>query len=335
MRTLILFHVWNDTFRCVTWHIYLRNMLLLVNSRQRLFKCCDMFTRATCLIVQLKTKLQITRTFLYITHLHVCHDSFIRVPWFIHMCAMTQSYVCHDSFICVPWLIHLCAMTHSHVWHDLFLCVPWLIFMCATTHSHVCHDSFPCVPWLIHVCAITQTHSYGCYDSFVYGISNPSIVDSNHHFLRCHDSMRRLTCLIQICATTRLYVCHDSVICLPWLIHICAMNHSRAYHDSFGCVPWSIQMWNKPSWSTQGMLIQVPWLFHMCVSYIYSYMCHESFICMTWLVHVCAMTHSHVCNDSFICAIWLICQPKTMLFQVQWLILIFLCVGYYFFICVP
>ena len=33
----------------------------------------------------------------------------------IHMCAMTHSYVCHDSFICVPWLIHMCAkcaMTH-------------------------------------------------------------------------------------------------------------------------------------------------------------------------------------------------------------------------------
>jgi len=26
---------------------------------------------------------------------------------------MTHSHVCHDSFISVPWLIHICVMTHS------------------------------------------------------------------------------------------------------------------------------------------------------------------------------------------------------------------------------
>jgi len=39
--------------------------------------------------------------------------------------SLTHSYVCHDSFICVPWLIHMCAMTHSYVCHDSFICVPW------------------------------------------------------------------------------------------------------------------------------------------------------------------------------------------------------------------
>ena len=28
---------------------------------------------------------------------------------------------CHDSFMCVPWLIHVCAMTHSCVRHDSFV----------------------------------------------------------------------------------------------------------------------------------------------------------------------------------------------------------------------
>jgi len=31
-----------------------------------------------------------------------------------------------------------------------------------------------------------------------------------------------------------------------------------------------------------------------------------SFICVTWLIHMCATTHSHVCHDSFICVTWLI-----------------------------
>jgi len=48
----------------------------------------------------------------------------------IYMYDMTHSYVCHDpvilshdSFMCVPWLIHMCHMTQAHVWHDSFICV--------------------------------------------------------------------------------------------------------------------------------------------------------------------------------------------------------------------
>jgi len=32
---------------------------------------------------------------------------------------------------------------------------------------------------------------------------------------------------------------------------------------------------------------------------------HDSFICVTWLIHLCDMTHSSVWHDSFICVTWL------------------------------
>jgi len=38
----------------------------------------------------------------------------------------------------------------------------------------------------------------------------------------------------------------------------------------------------------------------------YSYVCHDSFICVPWLIRMCAMTHSYVCHDSFICVPWLV-----------------------------
>ena len=38
----------------------------------------------------------------------------------------------------------------------------------------------------------------------------------------------------------------------------------------------------------------------------YSYVCHDSFMCVTWLIHMCDMTHSCVWHDSFICVTWLI-----------------------------
>jgi len=93
-----------------------------------------------------------------VAHLHVWHDSFIFVPWLIHMCDMTHSYVWNDSFICVTWVIHMCDVTHSHVCRDSFIRVTCLIHMYGMIHWYVWRDSFICVTWLIHMC--DMTHSY-------------------------------------------------------------------------------------------------------------------------------------------------------------------------------
>ena len=37
----------------------------------------------------------------------------------------------------------------------------------------------------------------------------------------------------------------------------------------------------------------------------HAYVWHDSFICVTWLMHTCDMTHSYVWHDSFICVTWL------------------------------
>ena len=49
--------------------------------------------------------------------------------------------------------------------------------------------------------------------------------------------------------------------------------------------------------------IRVTWLIHMCDI---ADSLHDSFICVTWLIHMCDMTHSYVWHDSFICVTWLI-----------------------------
>jgi len=46
--------------------------------------------------------------------------------------------------------------------------------------------------------------------------------------------------------------------------------------------------------------ICVTWLIHMC-DMTHSYVWHDSFICVTWLIHMCDMNHSFVWHDSFIC----------------------------------
>jgi len=51
--------------------------------------------------------------------------------------------------------------------------------------------------------------------------------------------------------------------------------------------------------------ICVTWLIHMC-DMTHSYVWHDAFICVTWLIHMRGMTHSYVWHDSFICVTWLI-----------------------------
>ena len=51
--------------------------------------------------------------------------------------------------------------------------------------------------------------------------------------------------------------------------------------------------------------ICVTWLIHMC-DMTNSYVWHDSFICVTWLIHMCDMPHSYVWHDSSICVTWLI-----------------------------
>jgi len=84
------YHVWHDSFICVTW---------------RLRSMCDM------------------------THSYVRHDSYVRVTWLIHTCEIThhQTTMRHPSSIRVPCRLHMCDTTCSYVQHDSFTRVTWLI----------------------------------------------------------------------------------------------------------------------------------------------------------------------------------------------------------------
>jgi len=49
--------------------------------------------------------------------------------------------------------------------------------------------------------------------------------------------------------------------------------------------------------------ICVTWLIPMC-DMTHSYVWHDAIICVTWRIHMCEMTHSYVWHDSIICVTW-------------------------------
>ena len=56
-----------------------------------------------------------------------------------------------------------------------------------------------------------------------------------NHLFACHDSLIRVTWLIEIRDVTRLFAWRDSLICVTWLVDIWDMSHSQVWHDSFIC----------------------------------------------------------------------------------------------------
>ena len=66
----------------------------------------------------------------------------------------------------------------------------------------------------------------------------------------------------------------------------------------------------------------VTWLIHMC-DMTHSHVWHDWFTCVTWLIHICDMTHSYVWHDAFTWVTWLIhmCDMKhSYIWHNSWLI---------------
>ena len=141
-----------------------------------------------------------------VTHLHVCHDSFVCTPWLIHLRGVTHSFVCNDSFICMTLLASSAVWkrgrTHSCMCHDVFICG---------------HASFKSVTWLIYECDMTQEHSCMCHDVFV----------CRHDAFICVTWLRS-TVVLQC----RLEARHDAFMCVPWCICLHAMTRSWVWHGS-------------------------------------------------------------------------------------------------------
>jgi len=81
----------------------------------------------------------------------------------------------------------------------------------------------------------------------------------------------------------------------------------------------------------------VTWLIHVCdmthamCDMTHSCAWHDSVKCVTWLSHVCDMTHSYVWHDSFICVTWLI-HVCDMTHSYSWHDS-FICVTWLFHVC--
>jgi len=230
---------------------------------------------------------------------YVWHDSFTRVTW---------QYLFH-AYTC-QYLLHMCDMILSHVWHGTpghhwwgILWVCRFIHRCDTTPSYGVDTMSRLFKMIGLFCKrALQKRRYSAKEP--YNCKEPT--NRSHRICAIW--------LIHTCAMTHSYVWHDSLICVTWLIPTCNMPRSYVWYDSFICVTrlpsmgwvrivgsFKLQVsFAEYSLFYRALLQKRPMILRSQLIVATPYVWHDSFLHVTWLIHMCDMTHSYVWHDSFI-----------------------------------
>jgi len=253
----------------------------------------------------------------YTTYLHVCHDSFVCATWLIQPTQFKSS--CYWTTWCHRTrLIHMCAITHSYVRHDSFnqhnsnrlLTIQPDAMVRERMHTSRTWISVMSHVWMSHVTQLTSCHTS---DKKELPLLLRFVKKSESFPVKCviysqWCDKKEVTLLLFFVTKVRsVFFPYEmcDMMSIVWQtlslhflfvffcffffskqsnsfgenptprymthIYMCAVNHSRVRHDSFMCGP--------VTWRT-------------C-----SYVCHDSFVCVTWRVH---MGYGVICDMSLL-----------------------------------
>jgi len=316
------FHARHDSFVCLTWLIHTQDTRLFTGETWLISRTparppsvvplCDMshsYLRHESFHMQDTTYSYVRQDAFRmrdITHSYVRHNSFLRETWLIPTWDMTHSYVRHNSFLRETWLIPTWDMTHSYVRHDSFLRETWLIPAWDMTHSYLRHDSFlretwliptwdmmhsKCKTWLIPMWDISRFKSETWEMTRRTYLSTPMSESCVRHYLFiCETWQRHDWDMIDF---WYLSTSAQRPRCVTWLISMCDMTHSYVWRDSFTRETRNLHNWDVTYFTYLSTSAQSG-----------SAVRHDSFLCATWPIPMCDMTHSNVWHDLFLCVTW-------------------------------
>jgi len=278
------------------------------------------------------------------THLSVCHDSSICVPWLIYIChiPMPHPYVCHDSSMCMPRLIYMCDMTNVYVCRDSFVCtahghdtrtiVYWLYDLFnlifsrdVTWYIHMTH--FYIFTWLILYIHTTRSVSHTFKQLILY-IHMTRSVSHTFIWLILYIHMTRSVSHIFTRLILYIHMTRSMSHTFTWLILYIHMTRSvshiftrlilyihmtRSVSHTF---IWLI-LYIHRTYSAIPSLDSLQWNDISVKWYELSHMTQFS-----WLIPMCAMTYLCVCHDSVIRVPWRIhvCMIQHILMAWLWLV---------------
>jgi len=127
-------------------------------------------------------------------------------------------------------------------------------------------------------------HAYEWVTSHIY-MRHITRMNSSNHLYSSIDEFIRVTCLMYMCDLTHSYVWHDTLICVT------CRSASHLHHTCCLCCVFT--------WRSHDSFVCVTGLIHMC-DMTRSYVRHDSFIFVTRLIHMCDMTRLYLWHDPFI-----------------------------------
>ena len=152
-----------------------------------------------------------------------------------------------------------------------------MLHLCDMTHSYVWHDAFMCVTWLIHMCG--TTHSCVWHDSFICWCLSVSYRADIFHVCVRHE--------------THSYVWRDSFMCAACLIRLTHCNtHCNTHRNTLVSLTATHTVTHTVTLTATHTCPM-----HTCCTAL-SYVWHDSFIRVSWLIHKCVTTHSYVWFDT-------------------------------------
>jgi len=217
------------------------------------------------------------------SHLHVCHDSFVRVPWLTCSCRRVVIASVYAQCRNCVWMRHdalfrLWDMTQLCVGHDPIVCGTWLVCRCV-----------PNAFFFVNVAGNDVTRSFAWHEVFV-----------------CCDVWRDL------------FMCRDVLISVTWLSCAHMIGDWGAQILSllvccfflFVVALCHFTGFARLVWGRSNVLAQLPhseWFLH-CLFLLYYrrqyaallvYAWDDSFVCSAWLFCIGVMTRSYVWRDEF------------------------------------
>ena len=107
-----------------------------------------------------------------VNHSYIWHGRFICITWCIDMYEPVHLHVWHNTSMRLTCPMHTCDLTHDYVW----LTHTWFSHICAMTVSYVSYDSFICETrlwtyvstYVRKACEGMDIHVYVCMNQYIY-----------------------------------------------------------------------------------------------------------------------------------------------------------------------
>jgi len=235
------------------------------------------------------------------THISIYLHSYLLI--YLYIFNLYYSYISEshhvtscDLFIGVKWLIHILIwFNHSVTSRHTYERVTSHVWMSHVKHLNEWRHTYEWVTshtWMSHVTHMNESrHTYEWVTSHIWMSHVPHMNESSHLMRVCE--------WVTHMNKSHIWMSHT----YEWVTHM-KESHTKSNSQKLDSSLPLVRACDM-TYVWQDSFICVTWLVHMC-DMTHAYVWHDSFMCLTWLVPKCDMTNSYVWHDSCICVTWII-----------------------------